>query len=432
MLRPRDEPELEEIEDAVVDGDVAYERGTAQSAFRNRNFRIVYLCTFGSNIGTWMQNVVLGAYALKLTGSAGFVGVIFFAQLGPLLFLSPAGGLLADTVDRRKLLVTSQVTQGLLSFALAAVVLLDQPPQAAIVALVFAIGIANAFGAPGLSAILPTLVPREDLHGAVALQSVQMNLSRVIGPAIGGVLYTAFDAAPVFAINGVTYAFAVVGLMWASYARHADAQLDEHGWRRLLSGVRIARRDPLISHVLITLFSFSFLSLAFVGLMPVLAEDNLGVDPRSTEYGILYACFGLGAALGAITVGTVFAHWSKARLVRPGFVAFAVVLAVFALMHHAAPAYLVGAVLGYAYFVVITALSTVLQEHLQEGQRGRVMALWIMGFGGTVPLGVLVGGWIDEHTGVTISQILLAGAAWALVMAAWSGPKRLGWRSSHA
>ena len=96
-----------------------------------------------------MQNVVLGAYALKLTGSAGFVGVVFFAQLGPLLFLSPAGGLLADTVDRRKLLVTSQVTQGLLSFALAAVVLLDQPPQAAIVALVFAIGIANAFGAPG-------------------------------------------------------------------------------------------------------------------------------------------------------------------------------------------------------------------------------------------------------------------------------------------
>ncbi len=432
MLRPRDEPELEEIEDAVVDGDVAYERGTAQAAFRNRNFRIVYLCTFGSNIGTWMQNVVLGAYALKLTGSAGFVGVVFFAQLGPLLFLSPAGGLLADTVDRRKLLVTSQVTQGLLSFALAAVVLLDQPPQAAIVALGVRDRYRERVRRAGPERDLADARSREDLHGAVALQSVQMNLSRVIGPAIGGVLYTAFDAAPVFAINGMTYAFAVVGLMWASYERHADAQLDERGWRRLLSGVRIARRDPLISHVLITLFSFSFLSLAFVGLMPVLAEDNLGVDPRSTEYGILYACFGLGAALGAITVGTVFAHWSKARLVRPGFIAFAVVLAVFALMHHAAPAYVVGAVLGYAYFVVITALSTVLQEHLQEGQRGRVMALWIMGFGGTVPLGVLVGGWIDEHTGVTISQILLAGAAWALVMAAWSSPKRLRWRSSHA
>ncbi len=111
---------------------------------------------------------------------------------------------------------------------------------------------------------------------------------------------------------------------------------------------------------------------------------------------MLYACFGLGAALGAITVGTVFAHRSKVKLIRPGFVAFAIVLALFALLREAAPAYPVSALLGYVYFVVITSLSTVLQEHLEDSQRGRVMALWIMGFGGTVPLGVLVAGWVGE------------------------------------
>ncbi len=417
MLQPH-EPELEELEDALVDGDVPYQRGTAQAALRHRNFLIIYLGTFASNIGTWMQNVVLGAYALKLTGSPTFVGIIFFAQLGPLLFLSTTGGLLADVLDRRRLLVIVQFAQMVLSFGLAALVLIDEPPKVALVGLVFAIGVANALGAPGLSAILPTLVPREDLQGAIALQSVQMNLSRVIGPAIGGILYATFDAAPVFAINALTYAFAIIGLLWATYPRWVDAHVEERGLQRLLSGVRIVRRDPLLTQVIVTLFTFSFFSLAFVGLMPVIADLNLGMDPKSTAYGVLYACFGLGAALGAITVGTVFAHRSKAKLLLPGFVAFAIVLSVFALLHAAPAAYPVSAVLGYVYFVVITSLSTVLQEDLEESTRGRVMALWIMGFGGTVPLGVLVAGWVENLTSITV--VLLAGSAWALVLAAWS------------
>jgi len=418
-----DDAETEQLEDALVDGDVAYQRGTAQSALRHRNFRIVYLGTFASNVGTWMQNVVLGAYALKLTGSAGYVALVYFAQLGPLLFLSTLGGLLADVVDRRRLLVGAQVCQIVLSAALALVAIADEPSRGLIVGLVLAIGIANAIGAPGLSAILPTLVPRVDLSGAVALQSVQMNLSRVVGPAVGGVLYAAFDAAPVFALNAATYAFAIAGLLWATYPRHADAHVEERGFHRLLSGVRIARRDPLIAHVLATLFSFSFLSLAFVGLMPVIADHNLGIDPKSGAYGALYATFGFGAALGAITVGTVFAARSKAALLRPGFVAFATVLAVFAVVRSAPVSFPIAAVLGYAYFIVITSLSTVLQEHLDDSERGRVMALWIMGFGGTVPLGVLVAGWVAEATSIT--TVVAAGAVWAIVLAVRSNASLL-------
>ncbi|MDZ4827951.1 MAG: MFS transporter [Actinomycetota bacterium] len=424
MVQSQDDSGLEQAEDALVDGDVAYQRGTAQAALRHRNFRIVYLGTFSSNIGTWMQNVVLGAYALKLSGSTEYLGVIFFCQLGPLLFLSPVGGLLADIVDRRRLLVAAQFVQMALSFGLAALALTDDPSLVTLAVVVTAIGIANAIGAPGLSAILPTLVPREDLQGAVALQSVQMNLSRVIGPAIGGVLYAAFDAAPVFAFNAATYGFAIVGLVWATYPRHANAVLEERGFRRLLSGARIVNRDPLLKHLLITLFTFSLFSLTFVGLFPEIAAANLDVELKSVEYGFLYACFGFGAALGAITVGTVFAKRSKARLLRPGFIAFAVLLTAFALLRSVLPAYPVAAVLGYAYFIVITSLSTVLQEHLEESQRGRVMALWIMGFGGTVPLGVLLGGWLTEHF-FSITALVIGGAVWALVLATWSNPEQL-------
>ena len=418
-----DELAREQIEDALVDGDVPFERGTAQAALRNGNFRIVYFSTFASNIGTWMQNVVLGAYALKLTGSSAFVGLVFFAQLGPLLFLSTLGGLLADVVDRRRFLVGAQLAQLAFSFALAGIALSDHPSHALIVLAVFAVGTANALGAPGLNAILPTLVPREDLSGAVALASVQMNLSRVIGPPIGALIYHSLSAAPVFAINALTYLFAVIGLLWAKYPRRTNARVAERGLARLLSGVRIARRDPLLSHLLLTLFSFSFFSLAFVGLMPVIADESFGIGPKSWQYGVLYACFGLGAALGAVSVGTMFARVSKTKLLRPAFLAFAAVLAVFALLRVAAFSYPVALVLGYAYFVAITAMSTLIQSKLADEERGRVMALWIMGFGGTVPVGVLVGGWVGHATSIT--AVIVAGAVWAVVLAAWSNAQSL-------
>jgi MFS family permease len=422
VAQPRGEYELEEVEDALVDGDVPYTRGTAGAALRHRDFRIVWFGTFASNIGTWMQNVVLGAYAFDLTHKGSYVSLIYFGQLGPLLFLSMWGGMLADIVDRRRFLVLCQVAQGVLSFGLAAVAIAVDPSHALVAAIVFAIGIANALGAPGLSAILPTLVPREDLPGAVALTSVQMNLSRVIGPAIGGVLYASFSAGLVFGLNALTYVFAVIGLVWARYPRHADARIVEQGLARVLSGVRIARRDPLIRHILLTLVSFSFFSVTFVGIMPQIAEHDLGIAPKSGQYGILYACFGIGAALGAVSVGTILAHRDKAKLLRPGFVAFAILLGVFALISAPLPAYIVVAALGYAYFVIITCLSTLLQQHLRDDQRGRVMALWIMAFGGMVPVGVLVAGpFSDSYT----RAILFVGVIWALVLAVWSSARSL-------
>ena len=144
MTLRRDPAELEEVEDALVDGDVPYRRGTAQAALRHRDFRIVYVGTFASNVGTWMQNVILGAFMLDLTGKGSWVSLVFFAQLGPLLFLSLTGGALADTVDRRRLLVNLQLVQGVLSLGLAAIVWTTHSSPWLIVGIVFAIGIANA------------------------------------------------------------------------------------------------------------------------------------------------------------------------------------------------------------------------------------------------------------------------------------------------
>lgn len=426
-MSPSDDhqPKSDEATNAIIDADRGYRSGTAQAALRNRDFRFVWGGTFASNIGTWMQNVLLGAFTYRLTHDVGYVGLVYFAQLGPLLFLAPVGGLIADVVDRRRYLVMMQMIQLILSLGLAGIAAADKPNETAVFLCVLAIGIANALSAPALGAILPTLVPREDLPGAVSLQSVQMNLSRVIGPAIGAPLYAVFGAAMVFAINALTYLFAVAGLLIAHYNARPSSHLSGGPLKKVMSGFSIAKSDPLIRRILITMTVLSLFSLTFIGLMPEIAQSDLGIPPKSIYYGFLYALFGLGAALGAITVGTFLAHHSKALVARHALVIFSVLLAWFALIRNQYLAYAVVFLLGFAYFLVITSLSTVLQDHLDDANRGRVTALWIMSFGGTVPVGVLLAGYLVENL-ITITAVVLFGAAVAIALGAYCDLRRDG------
>ena len=408
-------PPVEDAEDALVDGDRTYVPGSARAALRYPVFRRVFIGSFLSNVGTWMQNVVLGALAYDLTHSPVFVGVILFAQLGPLMLLSVVGGALADTVDRRRLLATVAVVQMVLSFGLAAVAAPDHPSKVALVGVTFAIGIAQALFNPAYSAMVPQLVGRRDLPGAVALHSAQMNGSRVIGPVIGALLFSAVGAPAVFVVNGISYLCVVISLVGVKLPPPVPTPEDERGVRRLVSGFAVARRDVRVRKCLVSIFTFSLVSLTFVGQFPVVAERNFGISETTATYGFLYAAFGAGAVIGALSIGTVFATRSKERIVPLSLVAYAVTLTVFALLRRPESAFPVAVVLGLTYFAFITALSTVLQQDLADHERGRVMALWIMGFGGTVPIGNLLAGPLIEAT--SISTVLLIGAACALGLA---------------
>jgi MFS family permease len=406
----------ESAEEATLEGDSPYTPGSARAALAHRDFRVVWTGSLASNIGTWMQNVALGAFAYKLTKSPQFVALLYFAQLGPLLVLSTVGGLLADALDRRRLLVVAQAEQMVFSFVLAWIVHGANPSKALVVGCVTLIGIGNALNAPAFAAVLPSLVGRRDLTGAVSLQSVQMNVSRVVGPAIGGMLLPVIHAWGVFAVNGATYLFAIATLLAVRPPPVMGAEPGAvQGWRRLVAGFAIARRDRLVGRCLLTIASVSLLCLPFIGLMPVLAGENMGLDPNSAPYGWLYACFGLGAATGAVSVGTVLVKQSRPRLVRLGLASFSAMLLVFALVRSVVPGYPVAFLVGLTYFTTVTSLSTHLQEHLSDVVRGRVMALWIMGFGGTVPLGTFAGGFIADRVGIT--AVVAGGAVFALLLA---------------
>ena len=388
--------------------------GTARAALRYPAFRRVLFGAFLSNIGTWMHNVVLGAIAYDLTKSSAFVGLVVFAQLGPLLLLSPLGGVIADRFDRRRVLTVATISQFFLSLLLAAVMIPDEPSKAALLAVTFCIGIGQAIYAPCFNALLPELVEGKDIAGAVSLNSAQMNTARVIGPVIGSFLYAVVGAPAVFATNGVSYLFVVAAVAGATLPKVGRTHHDSRGFRALGDGLRIARAMPVVWRCLVTIAVFSLVSLPFVGQFPTLASRNLDMEVKSTSYGVLYACFGIGAVFGALSVGTVFSRHAKETITRYGLVAFAVSVSVLSLLRAPAPAYPVVLVVGFTYIALVTSLMTRMQEELDNRVRGRVMALWIMGWGGTVPIGNLLAGPIIDATSVT--TVMLFGAAAALAL----------------
>jgi MFS family permease len=396
-------------------------RGTARAALQSRDFRVMWMSNIGSSIGGWMQNVVLPAYVYARTGRASIVGIFIFAQLGPMLFLSLPGGVIADKVDRRTWLVAMQSVQLVFSVFLGISAALD-----ASIALLFlmqlGVGIGNALSAPAYSAVLPSLVPPEDLPGTISLSSAAINGSRVAGPIIAAILSSwGVSPAQVFFINAATY-LAVIGALFRVAIPKATPT-KEQGWQSFTLGIRTVRERPVLSRILLSMFTFSLISLPYVGLFPAVADKNFGIDGGSAMYKWLYAVWGLGAMFGALAVGTVLADHDKRRLARQGFFVFAILLTAFAISRTPLLAFVTGFFLGMAYFATTTALMTVLQSRLELEVRARVLSLWFMAFGGTVPLGNMLFGPVMDSIGSR--PVLLMGAAWSLLLAWWCNTEKI-------
>lgn len=388
-------------------------RGTPRAALRWPSYRTVWVGAFVSSIGTWMQNVIISEWAYSLTGSKAYVGQLTFALLGPSLVLPLIGGVLADRFDRRKLATATLIWQMVGCLLLARLAAGSSPSRAGVLACVALIGMGQALTGPAYQALLPSLVPPADLPGAISLGSLQMNLSRVLGPVVGGLIRPRVGVAGIFLANGLTF-IAIIAALWRVEVPAQEPRARTRPSRELLEGIRAARKEPTVSATLSTLAIFSFCCLAFIALMPALASDNLKMPTDGFAYGALYAFFGLGAALGSLLPSTIARHVDRQALLRTSLLAFAALLAAFGALRDPAPAYPVVLGLGVAYFCFVTTLQTVLQARLESHVRGRVMSLWMMAFAGTVPLGVLVAGRVADAT--SVSAVVWVGAAVAVAL----------------
>jgi MFS family permease len=359
-------------------------------AFTYRDFRLLWIGAFTSSVGTWMQTVAQNWLILTLTGSAFYLGLSAFLQEAPFLLFSLFGGVLADRVDRRRILLVSQVVQISSAFLLAGVVALGQVRVWHILVLSLAVGLAQSFGGPAYQALVPTLVDREDLPNAVALNSIQFNLARVIGPVLGGWAFYALGAAACFALNGVSFLAVIAALLLLRRGALLAAPEEASVLESLTAGVKAVHNSKSLRGLVGIAFLASFCALPLVTFLPVFAKDIFGGDAKGYSY--LLAAFGLGAVGGAIAVAGLASVKHRGRVGVTMLAVFGALSIAFAASRVLALSYAVLFLAGAAMVSVFATFMTLVQTNVEEAMRGRVVSVYSLAFRGAMPLGNLVAG----------------------------------------
>ena len=391
------------------------------AAMGHRNYRIYWFGQIGSLTGAWMQSVAQPWLVLELGGTPLQLGIVLAIMFAPSTLLAPIGGVLADRVDKRKALLLVNAFAMLnasVLFILAATGVIEIWH---VYVLALGAGLVNAIEMPIRQSFAAELVPSEDLANAIALNSMSFNLSRVIGPAIAGVLIAAFGVAIAFGINALSYVSVLIGL-W---------MLDPGALRRMSrpaqfpsirsslgEGFRYAVRTPTVLWPLVLLGGTSALAMNFQTLLPVFTRDALAMD--SGGYGALFAAMGAGSLLGSLILAFGSRQRPMVRLIVGGGAAFLVLEAILGFVRVPLHAFALVFGIGLASMLMVNTINVTIQNSVPDALRGRVVSLYVTVFAGTAPIGGLFAGSIAEAFGAHVAFTLGAAlAATVLGIVAW-------------
>jgi len=396
--------------------------GTARrygfGAFAHRNFRLFLFGQTVSLTGTWMQSIAQGWLVLLLTNSPFYVGLVSaLGSLGVLLFTLYAG-VIADRSDKRRTVIITQTLQMLQAFALAALVWSGHVTTGSVMALAAFLGIVSAFDIPTRQAFIFEMVGKEDLMNAIALNTSIFNLTRVLGPVLAGFLIGAQGVAVCFFLNGVSYLAVIGSLLAMRLPRWTPTVAVGSAWEGFREVVAYLRSDRRASALVVLTAIISIFGFPYLVLMPVFARDVLRVG--AAGYGLLSAAVGIGAVAGALTVAVLSARIRKGRTLVAAGTVFGSLLAVFALSRSFAVAFGVLVLVGAAMIVNNALTNTLLQTHVPDHLRGRVMGFYSFMFVGMAPLGAFQAGVVAERFGAPVA-VGVGGlmSALAMVVAGW-------------
>ncbi|HJW13649.1 MAG TPA: MFS transporter [Thermoanaerobaculia bacterium] len=360
-------------------------------AFTYRDYRLLWAGAFTSSVGTWMQEVAQNWLILTMTGSAFLLGLDAFLGDAPFLAFSLLGGVLADRVDRRRILLSSQVVQLSSAFLLAGLIWGHAIHVWIILTLSFVVGLAQSFGGPAYQALVPTLVDREDLPNAVALNSIQFNLARVVGPVLAGIAFYKLGAAACFGLNGLSFLAVIAALVALKRgALEKRVEKPEPFSESLKVGLRAVRDAGALRGLIGLAFVGSFCAMPLVTFLPVFAREVFHRDAKG--YSGLLAAFGIGAVAGAIGIAG-FGHVHRKGIVAVAMQsAFGALMVAFAVSRNTALSYAILFAAGAALMIVFAMFMTLVQTHVSDHLRGRVVSVYSLAFRGAMPLGNLVAG----------------------------------------
>lgn len=377
-------------------------------ALRNPNFRLFWSGNFLSNIGTWMQNVAQGWLVLTLTNSAFWLGVVGFAGSIPFLFVTLFGGVIADRVDKRRLLLVTQTVMMTLAFVLAGLTYFHHITVWGVAGIAFCNGVAMAMNAPSYQAMVPRLVKREDLTNAIALNSAQFNMSRILGPTLGGYAMVLFGVAGNFFLNGVSFLAVLFAL---TRIRYPETNLTRHEsmWTSLRGGFAYLHAQRQMLVLMWMTVSVSLLGIPFLTFIPYFAKVQLNAG--ESGLGWLLAASGLGAVLGAMTVAVAGMIRRRGVVLTFAGVVFFLAIIGFSYSRSIALSECLAFVEGFSGIMMISCFNVSIQHLSSDEMRGRVMSIYTTSFLGLPPLGALLAGELSRHIPTGHALALMAGLA---------------------
>jgi MFS family permease len=356
---------------------------------RHQDFRLFWAGNFLSNTGTWMQNVAQGWLVLQLSNSAFWLGVVGFASAIPILFFALIGGVIADHANNRKLLMATQSAMMIFAFIMCGLAYFKIITVQEITLLALGTGLAMSLNTPSYQALVPQLIPREDLTNAIALNSAQFNMSRVIGPTLGGFAMALVGVAGNFFLNGLSFLAVLFALTRMRYPTR-EAPPEGHLWDKLKQGFAYVFGHMYMAPLVLLIAIASLLVVPYLTFVPYFARDILHSDARGL--GILMACNGVGAFFGAGHIAYVTNIRGRGVfVVRSGAALFAVII-LFCLSRSFLLSGLLLIVAGYFMIIMVATVNALLQHLAADSMRGRVMSIYSTAFLGLPPIGSLMAG----------------------------------------
>jgi MFS family permease len=394
----------------------------AVRALRNRNFRLFWTGNFLSNIGTWMQNVAQGWLVVTLTNSSFWLGVVGFTGSIPFLIFTLFGGVVADRVNKRRLLVVTQSVMMVLAFLLAGLTYFRMIGVWSVAAIAFANGAAMAMNAPSYQALVPKLVPREDLTNAIALNSAQFNMSRILGPTLGGYAMVLLGIAGNFFLNGLSFVAVLWALVRIRYPEEKPAR-HESVLRSLRGGFVYLNSEPQMRVLMAMTAVVSFLAMPFITFIPYFAKIQLNAG--ETGLGWLLACSGTGSVLGALTIAVLGNIRRRGVVLTVTGVVFFVAIGAFSESHRLALSEILAFIEGFNGILMISCFNVSLQHLSSDAMRGRIMSIYATSFLGLPPLGSLMAGELSRHMETGHVLALMSGLATVMFVAVFASSRAL-------
>ena len=387
------------------------------AALKHRNYRLWFWGQMTSLFGTWMQTTAQGFLVYELTRSSAFLGYVGFASGIPSLLFTMYGGVVADRMSRRKLLIITQSAMMMLALILAMLTFLRLVQPWHILLLAFGLGLANAFDAPARLAFTSEMVDREDLTNAVALNATMFNSAIVVGPAAAGIIYAAFGPGWCFTINGISFVAVIAALLAMRIQPNAQSVQRSSTLSALREGIAYVRHQPVIRTLIGLIASVCMFVMALGTLMPAWSVKIL--HGNAATNGMLFSARGVGSLIGALAIASLGRASIRGKLISAGSLFFPVFISLFALVHLLPVSLLLMVFIGFASIFVLNLSNATIQSFTPDNLRGRVMGVYSTVFMGSIPLGAIFLGTMAEYAGEANAAFLSSAAAFLVACLVW-------------